>query len=69
MNATSTRPGVAFTGVVQGRVTEFLDVEALLRAADRNPAQPAPEVAACPLPPAENRLPLRIEAGEKKYGH
>ncbi len=25
--------------------------------------------ATCPLPPAENRLPVRIEAGEKKYGH
>ena len=26
--------------------------------------------ATCPLPPKENRLPLRIEAGEKKYaGH
>jgi hypothetical protein len=25
--------------------------------------------ATCPLPPAENRLPIRIEAGEKKYEH
>jgi uncharacterized protein (DUF1684 family) len=25
--------------------------------------------ATCPLPPTENRLALRIEAGEKKYGH
>jgi uncharacterized protein len=25
--------------------------------------------ATCPLPPAQNRLPVRIEAGEKKYGH
>jgi uncharacterized protein (DUF1684 family) len=25
--------------------------------------------ATCPLPPAENRLPTRIEAGEKKYDH
>jgi uncharacterized protein (DUF1684 family) len=25
--------------------------------------------ATCPLPPAENRLPVRIEAGEKRYGH
>ncbi len=25
--------------------------------------------ATCPLPPAENRLAVRIEAGEKKYGH
>jgi uncharacterized protein (DUF1684 family) len=25
--------------------------------------------ATCPLPPAENKLPVRIEAGEKKYGH
>jgi hypothetical protein len=23
----------------------------------------------CPLPPRENRLPVRIEAGEKSYGH
>ena len=25
--------------------------------------------ATCPLPPHENRLPVRIEAGEKTYGH
>ena len=25
--------------------------------------------ATCPLPPKENRLAVRIEAGEKKYGH
>jgi uncharacterized protein (DUF1684 family) len=25
--------------------------------------------ATCPLPPAENRLAVRIDAGEKKYGH
>jgi len=25
--------------------------------------------ATCPLPPKENRIPARIEAGEKKYGH
>jgi uncharacterized protein (DUF1684 family) len=25
--------------------------------------------ATCPLPPQENRLPVRIEAGEKTYGH
>jgi uncharacterized protein len=25
--------------------------------------------ATCPLPPKENRLPVRVEAGEKKYGH
>ena len=25
--------------------------------------------ATCPLPPFQNRLPVRIEAGEKKYGH
>ena len=24
--------------------------------------------ATCPLPPSQNRLPFRIEAGEKKYG-
>ena len=23
----------------------------------------------CPLPPGQNRLPVRIEAGEKRYGH
>jgi two-component system chemotaxis sensor kinase CheA len=38
------RPGVLFTGVVQGRVTEFLDVDALIRTA-------APEIA---LAPANN---------------
>ena len=25
--------------------------------------------ATCPLPPAENRLAIKVEAGEKKYGH
>src|SRR5439155_2263576 len=25
--------------------------------------------ATCPLPPKQNRLPVRIEAGEKRYGH
>jgi uncharacterized protein (DUF1684 family) len=25
--------------------------------------------ATCPLPPAENRLAVKIEAGEKKFGH
>lgn len=25
--------------------------------------------ATCPLPPKENHLPVRVEAGEKKYGH
>jgi len=25
--------------------------------------------ATCPLPPAENRLAVKVEAGEKKYGH
>jgi two-component system chemotaxis sensor kinase CheA len=30
----SVRPGVLFTAVVQGRVTEFLDVEGILRSAD-----------------------------------
>jgi uncharacterized protein (DUF1684 family) len=25
--------------------------------------------ATCPLPPPENRMAIRIEAGEKKYGH
>jgi len=25
--------------------------------------------ATCPLPPAENRLAVRVEAGEKRYGH
>jgi uncharacterized protein (DUF1684 family) len=25
--------------------------------------------ATCPLPPPENRLPVRVEAGEKRYGH
>jgi two-component system chemotaxis sensor kinase CheA len=32
--ARATRPGVLFTAVVQGRVTEFLDVEGIIRAAD-----------------------------------
>ena len=28
------RPGVLFTAVVQGRVTEFLDVKGIIRSAD-----------------------------------
>jgi two-component system chemotaxis sensor kinase CheA len=32
------RPGVLFAAVVQDRVTEFLDVEAVIRAADLAPA-------------------------------
>lgn len=30
----SRRPGVSFTAVIQGRITEFLDVEGIIRAAD-----------------------------------
>ncbi len=34
-----------------------------------NPPCAFTDFATCPLPPKENRLPVRIEAGEKKYGH
>ena len=34
-----------------------------------NPPCAFTEFATCPLPPKENRLAVRIEAGEKKYGH
>jgi uncharacterized protein (DUF1684 family) len=34
-----------------------------------NPACAFTEFATCPLPPAQNRLALRIEAGEKRYTH
>ena len=34
VRAPSQQPGVLFTAVIQGRVTEFLDVEALLRLSD-----------------------------------
>jgi two-component system chemotaxis sensor kinase CheA len=40
------RPGVVFTAVVQGRVTEFLDVEGLIRAADPDFLKPREPVAA-----------------------
>jgi uncharacterized protein (DUF1684 family) len=33
-----------------------------------NPPCAFTEFATCPLPPPQNRLPLRVEAGEKKYG-
>jgi uncharacterized protein (DUF1684 family) len=33
-----------------------------------NPPCAFSHFATCPLPPKENRLPLRIEAGEKRYG-
>ena len=39
------RPGVRFSAVVQGRVTEFLDVEAILQA-DDTAARPLPAAAA-----------------------
>ena len=32
-----------------------------------NPACAFNDLVLCPLPPAENRLPLRVEAGEKRY--
>jgi uncharacterized protein len=34
-----------------------------------NPPCAFTDYATCPLPPKENILPVRIEAGEKKYGH
>jgi uncharacterized protein (DUF1684 family) len=34
-----------------------------------NPPCAFTDYATCPLPPKENRLDVRIEAGEKKYGH
>jgi uncharacterized protein len=34
-----------------------------------NPPCAFTDYATCPLPPRENRLPVRIEAGEKRYGH
>jgi uncharacterized protein (DUF1684 family) len=34
-----------------------------------NPPCAFTDFATCPLPPKENRLAVRIEAGEKKYGH
>ena len=36
------RPGVLYTAVVQDRVTEFLDVEHLVRSADPTPAVSVP---------------------------
>jgi hypothetical protein len=32
-----------------------------------NPACAFTEFASCPFPPPQNRLPLRVEAGEKRY--
>jgi two-component system chemotaxis sensor kinase CheA len=40
------RPGVLFTAVVQGRVTEFLDVEGLLRGIDPDVVEPPQTVGA-----------------------
>ena len=34
-----------------------------------NPPCAFSEFATCPLPPAQNRLPVKITAGEKDYGH
>jgi hypothetical protein len=33
-----------------------------------NPPCAFTKFATCPLPPKQNRLPIRVEAGEKKYG-
>lgn len=34
-----------------------------------NPPCAFTEFATCPLPPPDNKLPIRVEAGEKKYAH
>jgi uncharacterized protein (DUF1684 family) len=34
-----------------------------------NPPCVFTDYATCPLPPPGNRLPIRVEAGEKEYGH
>lgn len=34
-----------------------------------NPPCAFTDYATCPLPPPQNRLPIRVEAGEKKYAH
>ena len=40
------RSGVLFTAVIQGRVTEFLDIESILDSVDPNGAQPQATVTA-----------------------
>jgi two-component system chemotaxis sensor kinase CheA len=40
------RPGVLFTAVIQGRITEFLDVEAVLRFVESDGLEPAQTTAA-----------------------
>ena len=40
------RPGVLFTAVIRGRVTEFLDVEAVLRSVDADVPEASPTAAA-----------------------
>jgi two-component system chemotaxis sensor kinase CheA len=39
------RPGVLFTAVMQGRVTEFLDVEGILRSTDPDLIEPPQTIA------------------------
>jgi two-component system chemotaxis sensor kinase CheA len=39
------RPGVLFTAVIQGRVTEFLDVNRILRSVDPDVLEPAQTIA------------------------
>ncbi|HYT90045.1 MAG TPA: chemotaxis protein CheA, partial [Gemmataceae bacterium] len=55
--APASRPGVLFTAVVQGRVTEFLDVEGFIRSADPDffgePAGGPPRVAPSQAVPVE----------------
>ncbi len=39
------RPGVLFSAVIQGRVTEFLDVEGIIRSADPDLIEPPQTIA------------------------
>ena len=64
----ATREDVSYPG---GRYLECKKPKSQNLALDFNLARNWPcaytDFATCPLPPAENRLPLRVEAGEKRY--
>jgi hypothetical protein len=71
---------IVFSDLTTGRETygggRFLDIKLSHEGSvvlDFNKAYNPPcaftPFVSCPLPPRQNRLPVRIEAGEKKYGH
>ena len=60
-------PNLPVLGTRIASVTYAEAVSAILEAAAENPPCAFTPFATCPLPPKQNRLALRIEAGEMRY--